>query len=303
MASVHNVHNVRRDVPLPDDRSDLPPEADHPLVDLPDEELRVHTAETLERARDRSTTLTEAVDDDDLVKQHSKLMSPLVWDLAHIGHYEELWLLRTIAGATATDPRFDDLYGGETYDASYELPGFDTPGYDDADWAPAAEVAGPKGELVNMRQQPIRVTESLPAVGITEPQDGTYVVKFPRVLAGNVQITAEGPAGTTIRYQYGEKLRASGLVNFDNNGGFASGFQTDRFVLADWLASASVARQSWIGSASTASSEARARLVATSRADGSASNSLAGVCSPKYVSVCADPARSPRIEGSVRLWQ
>lgn len=128
--------------------------------------------------------------------------------------------------------RFDDLYGGETYDASYELPGFDTPGYDEAGWAPAAEVAGPKGELVNMRQQPIRVTESLPAVEITEPQDGTYVVKFPRVLAGNVQITAEGPAGTTIRYQYGEKLRASGLVNFDNNGGFASGFQTDRFVLA-----------------------------------------------------------------------
>lgn len=128
--------------------------------------------------------------------------------------------------------RFDDLYGGETYDASYELPGFDTAGFDDAGWAPAAEVAGPKGELVNMRQQPIRVTESLPAVAITEPQDGTYVVKFPRVLAGNVRITAQGPAGTTIRYQYGEKLRASGLVNVDNNGGFASGFQTDRFVLA-----------------------------------------------------------------------
>lgn len=128
--------------------------------------------------------------------------------------------------------RFDDLYGGETYDASYELPGFDTAGYDDAGWAPAAEVAGPRGELVNMRQQPIRVTESLPAVAITEPQDGTYVVRFPRVLAGNVQITAQGPAGTTIRYQYGEKLRASGLVNVDNNGGFASGFQTDRFVLA-----------------------------------------------------------------------
>ena len=37
-------------------------------------------------------------------------MSPLVWDLAHIGHYEELWLLRKLAGAPATDPHFDDVY-------------------------------------------------------------------------------------------------------------------------------------------------------------------------------------------------
>ena len=37
-------------------------------------------------------------------------MSPLVWDLAHIGHYEELWLLRELGAAEPTDPRFDDIY-------------------------------------------------------------------------------------------------------------------------------------------------------------------------------------------------
>ena len=37
-------------------------------------------------------------------------MSPLVWDLAHIGHYEELWLLRELGAAEPTDPRFDDVY-------------------------------------------------------------------------------------------------------------------------------------------------------------------------------------------------
>ena len=40
----------------------------------------------------------------------SPLMSPLVWDLAHIGHYEELWLLRDLAGVPPTDPHFDDVY-------------------------------------------------------------------------------------------------------------------------------------------------------------------------------------------------
>lgn len=127
---------------------------------------------------------------------------------------------------------FDDLYGGEKYDANRELPGYDIAGYDDAGWANASAVRGPSGELVNQRQQPIRVTEELPATDVTLAAPDTYVVKFPRVLAGNVQITAEGPVGTTVRFQYGEKLRTSGLVNFDNNGGFASGFQTDYFTLA-----------------------------------------------------------------------
>ena len=127
---------------------------------------------------------------------------------------------------------FDDLYGGETYDARLTRPGYDTAGFDDASWAAASEVAGPKGTLVNQRQQPIRVTESLPAVEITEPVADTYVVKFPRVLAGWVEIAAAGPAGTTIRAQYGEKLKADGLPDFSNNGGFQAGFQTDRLILA-----------------------------------------------------------------------
>lgn len=128
--------------------------------------------------------------------------------------------------------RFDDLYGGELFDASKVQTGFDTVGFDDSGWEPAFEAKGPKGVLVNQRQQPIRVTEELPAVEITEPVADTYVVKFPRVIAGWVQYTAQGPAGTTIRSQAGEKLLPSGLPNFSNNGGFASGFQTDRFVLA-----------------------------------------------------------------------
>ena len=48
---------------------------------------------------DRTLDLLEGFDDHDLGRQLSPLMSPLVWDLAHIGHYEELWLLRNLAGA------------------------------------------------------------------------------------------------------------------------------------------------------------------------------------------------------------
>ncbi len=50
-------------------------------------------AHGLESARQRTAWLTR-LDDVELTTQHSPLMSPLVWDLAHIGQQEELWLLR-----------------------------------------------------------------------------------------------------------------------------------------------------------------------------------------------------------------
>jgi len=56
----------------------------------------------LERARERTEALLAPLSDEELTRQFSPLQSPLVWDLAHIAHFEELWLL----GAT----RHDDLY-------------------------------------------------------------------------------------------------------------------------------------------------------------------------------------------------
>ncbi len=50
-------------------------------------------AQGLTRARDRTLALVE-FDDSELLRQYDPLMSPLVWDLAHIGQQEELWLLR-----------------------------------------------------------------------------------------------------------------------------------------------------------------------------------------------------------------
>ncbi|QXV57258.1 ergothioneine biosynthesis protein EgtB [Amycolatopsis sp. TNS106] len=81
----------------------------NPLRALSPQDLRAHAAEALTRARERSAALTD-VDDEDLVRQHSKLMSPLVWDLAHIGSQEELWLVRDVGGREALRPDIDDIY-------------------------------------------------------------------------------------------------------------------------------------------------------------------------------------------------
>jgi gamma-glutamyl hercynylcysteine S-oxide synthase len=65
----------------------------------------------LERARARTLSLTD-LDEPTLLAQHDPLMSPLVWDLAHVGQQEELWLLRggDPARPGMLDPDVDSLY-------------------------------------------------------------------------------------------------------------------------------------------------------------------------------------------------
>jgi len=53
----------------------------------------MHDLVVREQARNRTLGLTD-LDDPTLVTQHDPLMSPLVWDLAHVGQQEELSLLR-----------------------------------------------------------------------------------------------------------------------------------------------------------------------------------------------------------------
>jgi iron(II)-dependent oxidoreductase len=64
----------------------------------------------LDLVRRRSLDLLAPLSDADLVRQHSRLMSPLVWDLAHVGNYEDLWLVRAAGNQAGVDPSLDGLY-------------------------------------------------------------------------------------------------------------------------------------------------------------------------------------------------
>jgi len=70
-------------------------------------QLRQVIERELTGARQRTALLTDSVDEADLVRQHSPLMSPLVWDLAHIANQEELWLLREVGGREPMHPEID----------------------------------------------------------------------------------------------------------------------------------------------------------------------------------------------------
>jgi len=78
----------------------------------------------LERARRRTDALLAPLADEQLVRQVSPLMSPLVWDFAHIGHFEELWLLRNVGGREPIRAEHDDVYDAFAHERSErgELP-------------------------------------------------------------------------------------------------------------------------------------------------------------------------------------
>ena len=56
--------------------------------------------------------LIEPLDEEQLNRVHSPILSPLIWDLGHIANFEELWLVQTIGGR---EPLRGDL--GRFYDA------------------------------------------------------------------------------------------------------------------------------------------------------------------------------------------
>ena len=73
-------------------------------------ESKENLVEKLTEARERTRWLLSTVSDEDLVRQHDEIMSPLIWDYGHIGNYEELWLLKRPFGRSLSERKLYDLY-------------------------------------------------------------------------------------------------------------------------------------------------------------------------------------------------
>jgi iron(II)-dependent oxidoreductase len=66
--------------------------------------MREDLLHAMEAVRDRTLALVGHLSPADLERQVDPLMSPLVWDLAHIAAYEDLWLVHRFAGAPLLRP-------------------------------------------------------------------------------------------------------------------------------------------------------------------------------------------------------
>ena len=115
-------------------------------------DIRHRIRHELEQARARSVALLAPLPDEDQVRQHSPLMSPLVWDLAHIGHFEELWLRRELLGASPSSPEYDQIYDA-----------FKQPRHGRAS-LPLLGPAEARGFVESIRAESLRLLERIPLV-------------------------------------------------------------------------------------------------------------------------------------------
>ena len=115
---------------------------------------------------------------------------------------------------TAPSPTLrNSIYTGEVYDARLETPGWTVAGFDDTSWDHAIVAPEEVGTLEAQPIPPVRVTELLQPVAITQPAPETYLLDFGVNMAGRVRITVSGPTGQRLQLRYGELVYPDGTLN------------------------------------------------------------------------------------------
>ena len=125
--------------------------------------------------------------------------------------------------------RFDSIYAGDRYDARKEQPGWDTPGFDDSDWDEVTIVDPPAGETTPQRLQPIEITDTYTPVEMNKPKDGRYIFDLGEQIAGWVELTVQGEAGTEVTITQGESLNDGKVAN--DNSQLNQPMQVDTYTL------------------------------------------------------------------------
>jgi len=108
---------------------------------------------------------------------------------------------------------FNSIYGGETYDARLEKPGWDTAAYNDSDWLMAQVVEPPQGKLAAQMMPPIKTDTVIKPANLTEPKPGVFVFDMGQNFAGYAELDVRGKAGHQVVMKYGERLGADGMID------------------------------------------------------------------------------------------
>ncbi|MCC2672544.1 MAG: Bacterial alpha-L-rhamnosidase, partial [Armatimonadetes bacterium] len=131
-----------------------------------------------------------------------------------------------------------DMLMGETYDARMELPGWDRPGFPVKNWKPAilagengsikapySDAAGPRevelgfirpAKLEAYPTAPVRATQELKAVRMTEPKPGVYIFDLGQNFSGVARLRVKGSPGTQVTLRFGEMLHPDGRLMTEN---------------------------------------------------------------------------------------
>jgi len=107
----------------------------------------------------------------------------------------------------------NNVYLGELQDGKLKSEAWKRHGYDDSSWDYAMSESPPGGKLKSQLVPPVKITETLKSVELSEPEPGVFVYDLGQNFAGWINFKVNEPAGTVIKFLFGELLNEDGTVN------------------------------------------------------------------------------------------
>ncbi|MEJ5995020.1 family 78 glycoside hydrolase catalytic domain [Pedobacter sp. Du54] len=112
---------------------------------------------------------------------------------------------------TADGPiRANNEYDGEEYDASKEMPGWNTPGFVDTKWLKAEFVQEPAGTYEAQMNENIKIMDELKPISITKLTGTRYILDMGQNMVGWLQLKVKGVKGQLIKLRFAESLQPNG---------------------------------------------------------------------------------------------
>ena len=124
--------------------------------------------------------------------------------------------------------RSNNEWDGEEYDATKELTGWNTVGYNDKKWSKAEIVSAPGNVLTAQMNEGIIVHETLKPKSINRLADGSYILDMGQNMVGWLSLQARGTKGDKITLRFAETLQKDGSLYLDN---IRTALQTDVYTM------------------------------------------------------------------------
>ena len=107
-------------------------------------------------------------------------------------------------------------FDGEEYDATKEMHGWNTPGFDDNKWLQVELVQAPEGKLEAQLNRNIKVMETVRPKTITELKKGTHILDMGQNMVGWLRMNVKGKKGDKVKLRFAETLKDDGSLYMDN---------------------------------------------------------------------------------------
>ncbi|MGE5393206.1 MAG: glycoside hydrolase family 78 protein [Candidatus Saccharibacteria bacterium] len=121
-----------------------------------------------------------------------------------------------------------DIYNGETYDARMEMPGWNTPGFNDSQWTKVIALDQSKKVLVAPQGVPVKAIQEIKPIKLITTPNGETVFDMGQNMVGWVRFRTQGSKGDQIILNYAEVLDKAGNFYTAN---LRSARCTDLFIL------------------------------------------------------------------------